>query len=30
MTTNFNELSSWVWLVADILRGDYKQLESHV
>ena len=25
MAANFNELSSFVWSVADILRGDYKQ-----
>ena len=25
MAVNFNELSSFVWSVADILRGDYKQ-----
>ncbi len=25
MSANFNELSSFVWSVADLLRGDYKQ-----
>ncbi len=25
MTTSFNELASFIWSVADLLRGDYKQ-----
>lgn len=27
MATNFNEIASFIWAVADLLRGDYKQSE---
>jgi len=28
MAQNFTELANFVWSVADILRGDYKQADS--